>query len=450
MVIRAHSENKRIHILIFCFILSLIMGLSFFFQADKAFQRDSDRFVTGMIAAGSLSVDLSQTQFGLNVFSVDGVEYFGDKDADYEDSTLYFLYNSQNFREGDVQITYTRTQQIGTQGWIAYMLGILGAKFSVSGRICFLLLRAVNAMLLALVLVAVSYELKKAYNLLFAVSFYAVSFCANWLVNFSVSSYWAAFSWFVPMWLGLLCLNHPKKRFLIYPCLIAAVAFKSSCGYEYIPNIMLSAVLFLVIEFVFSIKKDISKAKLLLKTTIGVGISCMIGFMVVFILNCYMRGDGNLSLGFNDFYINDIQRRTFGNAESFGSEYANSLNATIFDVLIKYFLLTPTGWLVIFLLGVNIYLFVRLKKEACVPHNCVLLAASLICAVSWLVLAKSHSYMHTHINPVLFYLPYIQTAVYLAVKNGMKLFFETHSEGQTDALVKAKVSQFRAFLANCN
>jgi len=426
------------------------MGLNFFFQADKSFQRDSDRFVTGMLAAGSLSVDLSQTQFGLNIFTADGVSYSGDDDADDEGSVLYLLYNPQNFSSESINIEYSRMQQLGTQGWIAYMLGMLGAKFSVSGRICFLLLRAVNAMLLALVLVAISYELKKAYNLLFAVSFYAVSFCANWLVNFSVSSYWVSFSWFVPMWLGLLCLNHPKKRFLLYPCLVAAVAFKSACGYEYITSTMLGAVIFLITEFVFSAKKDSAKAKLLFRAVLGVGISCMIGFLIAFMLNCFMRGDGNLAAGFNDMYISDIQRRTFGNAENYSGEIARSLNASVFAVLAKYFLLTPTGWLVNLLLGVNIYLFVRLRKEAWVPHDCVLLAASLICALSWLILAKSHSYVHTHINPVLFYLPFVQTAVYLAMKNGINLFFASRSESQTNVMVNEKVSQFRNFISSCN
>ena len=36
-------------------------------------------------------------------------------------------------------------------------------------------------------------------------------------------------------------------------------------------------------------------------------------------------------------------------------------------------------------------------------------------SVSWFVLAKSHSYVHTHINFVLWYMGYVQVCLYVIV-----------------------------------
>ncbi len=45
-----------------------------------------------------------------------------------------------------------------------------------------------------------------------------------------------------------------------------------------------------------------------------------------------------------------------------------------------------------------------------------MLLAGALAASSWFVLAKSHSYVHHHLNGVLFYLPFMQISVYILVK----------------------------------
>lgn len=45
----------------------------------------------------------------------------------------------------------------------------------------------------------------------------------------------------------------------------------------------------------------------------------------------------------------------------------------------------------------------------------VLLVLSMMATLSWIVLAKSHSYIHIHMNFVLWYFGYVQMCMYLIV-----------------------------------
>ena len=108
-----------------------------------------------------------------------------------------------------------------------------------------------------------------------------------------------------------------------------------------------------------------------------------------------------------------------------------SINASVFSVLKMYMFAGLEGKIVsLFLFSAIIciiYQHKALKKD--IKFDAYLLAGMFLGAISWLVLAKPHSYIHTHINFVIWYMGFMQTCLYIVLntileKKNVKLSIE--------------------------
>jgi len=239
-----NEATRRKHcagIILFC-VLAAALTARYFSTVSLSFEMISERFPNSMIAASMLNVDMSGRMFGFNILSGDGVVYDGigkdSIDVKSKDSiavkgidksangALYLVYHSPEFMDKDVEIAYVREQQVGIQGWATYYL--TRAWHWTGGRISpqywYFLLRAIWASLLAVVITAITFQLRKAYDLLFAVCFYSTCFFSVWLTNFSTNLYWSTFTWFLPMMFSLMSMNYPRLRIAMYLLLGVSVA----------------------------------------------------------------------------------------------------------------------------------------------------------------------------------------------------------------------------------
>ena len=152
------------------------------------------------------------------------------------------------------------------------------------------------------------------------------------------------------------------------------------------------------------------------------------GFIVVLMYHAGLRGD-TIIQGIQDIYEKDIKRRTYGEAAKFTAAYGPSLNACVWSVVKKYIYEWRTEVLP-GISGKNFFLFVcmgtvslfftararfGMEKEKFVAFIIFMLPA-----LSWFVLGKSHSYVHTHMNFVLWYFGFIAVVMYCIV-DGVKL-----------------------------
>ncbi len=126
------------------------------------------------------------------------------------------------------------------------------------------------------------------------------------------------------MLLGLVCMNHPEKRFWMYPLIFISVAIKSMCGYEYISTVMMLPEVFIFSEYIASRGKNTQRANLMFKITVGVGFSALAGFAAALIVHSYIRGGGDILSGLNEIYRADVLRRTFGSAADFPISYTDN------------------------------------------------------------------------------------------------------------------------------
>jgi hypothetical protein len=343
--------------------------------------------------------------------------------AEQDNLAYATVYNNEDgyFMQAGNLIAYE--SQIGLQGIAASLIPASLTVHQAYALACWIL-----AALFALILTLICYELAKKYNALFGVVFYLVTLLSPWMTGFSTNVYWVEFTWFLPMLVGLLCVNHmDKKGVIALSCvaMFAAIGIKSACGYEYITTVMLGGIVFLLADLTKAVieHKDKKKIKRLFGTTFFMGLSALLGFVAAILVHAGIRGDGDLVSGLKNIYYCDVLRRTFGDANMFQDIYADSLNASIPRVVIRYLrfdtqlVLGVTRWAFIPLIALTflILLYQTVKKKADKQYLILFFWLG-ITAVSWFVLGKAHSYIHTGINFVMWYFGFMQYLFYVPIQ----------------------------------
>ncbi len=367
--------------------------------------------------------------FQTNIFSPTN-SLFLDFQADSESFVLNAVQSAANgtYRWDDFGLLFPNgqsyTSQIGLQG---KLFSLLVNIFPYAQTV--IAARMLCCIFTAATFVGIVFLMKQKYNGVLAGCFYITFLLSPWIVNFSRNLYWVVFTWFLPMLFGLLCSlywNSKKHRVFCYIGVFVSILIKSACGYEYISTIMLAMITFLVVDFVkILLAKDKKNALLLFRTIFILGLCAVLGFIVSFLIHAHMRGDGNLLLGIENIYKYDVQRRMLVEADAsvFGNEQiTNSMTASVVSVIRMYFAFytevlagIPGGlFFVLSVLPLAVFVDCFIKRKPFVKQ--FVLYGMFFCApLSWFVLAKPHSYIHTHMNYVLWYFGFVQICLYVVI-----------------------------------
>ncbi len=397
-------KNKKILLFVLFAVMIITLTINYSFTGERSFQADSESLVVGSMLYAEQNDDIPQ--YGL----------FDIKSADGNGAEVHSRILS-NQELHDIELTEYKSQ-VGLQGFVFILLS---RAFNTFARktIFLWVFRIMCAGALAVVLSAITYLISKKYNVCLAVVFFATFFLSPWIRNFGANLYWVAFTWFIPMALGLIIsLDYQKyDKWWMYVLIALSIALKCLCGYEYISTIMMGLIMFALADLCIGEKKE---RKHIFTVIIKMGISAIFGFAIVLIIHAYIRGNGTVGSGLQSIWQTDVLRRTLGgNPSDFSEAYCNSLEASIFDVIIKYF-----KWNTQILDGVPGFLFIplilialcfytyRIVKHKNCKFEIPLMLISCIASLSWFALGKSHSYIHTHLNFVLWYFGFIQMCIY--------------------------------------
>lgn len=318
----------------------------------------------------------------------------------------------------------------GMVGWYSAQFGLHGKIFRrLSKYFSIETLHLLCSLATAFVLVAICYLISQKYNLLFAGVFYVTFLLSPWIVNFARNLYWVEFTWFIPMAIGLFCSKNIDKRLcriVSYLGATASIALKCLCGYEYISTIMMGLITFLLVDFVEAVvAKERGKQVLLFRTTLIIGVSALLGFAIAICLHASIRANGNgIIEGIKEIFFNDVLRRTYGADINLFSRFtgleAEAVNASMWEVLCKYFrfdtqIITGVpGNLFPVLCLIPLVIFVSDYKKKQTNYRKIAMYIVCFCStISWYVLAKCHSYVHTHMNFVLWYFGFVQVCLYV-------------------------------------
>ena len=312
--------------------------------------------------------------------------------------------------------------QYGLQGKVfRHMARHMSEKETISN------LHLICALATASVFVLIVLLLDVKYNPLFAGCFYITFALSPWVVNFAQNLYWVEYTWFIPMAVGLVCSLKIQSRKWRIGCYVAAfisIVGKCLCGYEYISVVMMGLVSFMVIDLLLAvIKKDKQTAKLFFKATFILGIIALAGFMVAICIHAPLRGDGSIAEGIKTIIAKDVLRRTNGaDLNNFDPVYWPSMNASVWEVYSKYFHFSTeiiaglTGNLFPLLSVIPIVIFIcEFKSRKNDYQGIFMYSFFFLTSISWFCLAKSHSFIHTQINYVMWYFGFVQICLYVIV-----------------------------------
>ncbi len=275
------------------------------------------------------------------------------------------------------------------------------------------------------------------YNTVMAGCFFAVFWLSPWIVNFARNLYWVEFTWFIPMLVGLFCswkIENRKVRIISYVATFLSIFIKCLCGYEYISVIMMALIGFLLVDLIKNFfENDKDKYKLLFRTIIIIGLIAIGGFMAAICIHAPLKGNGSLIEGIKNIFERDVLRRTAGgNLNDFAEGYWPSFNASIWETYSKYFHFNTE-----IITGINGNLFPLLcviplivflsdycKKNIHI-EEIAMYVVFFLASISWFCLAKGHSYIHTHMNYVLWYFGFVQICFYIIVNRFVGLLNRT-------------------------
>ena len=109
-----------------------------------------------------------------------------------------------------------------------------------------------------------------------------------------------------------------------------------------------------------------------------------------------------------------------GDKNKFARVYWNSFDASIFEVCCKYFNFSTNiisgipGKLFPLLSIAPLAIFAYDYRQGKLSIECLsMYIVFFLTCISWFVLAKSHSYIHTHMNYVLWYFGFVQICLYV-------------------------------------
>ena len=156
----------------------------------------------------------------------------------------------------------------------------------------------------------------------------------------------------------------------------------------------------------------------------------MCGFATAICMHAPLRENGDLIAGIKSIFEHDVLKRTVGgNLNEFSTSLWDSFNASVWTVFCQYFHFSTE---VITGIGGNLF------PILCVIPLCIFGAEArnkhlnvelfvmyiifFLTAESWFILAKSHSYIHTHMNYVLWYFGFIQICFYIIVNKIVQAF----------------------------
>lgn len=328
----------------------------------------------------------------------------------------------------------TYNSQPGGQGMI---FSLLDRRIPFSPQIKLRLFYVLTALLSAIALTAIIGWLYEECGGWVAICVVASVVLSQWLTVFGKNLWWSLWAFYLPMLVVLYFLKHHRetlnRQHIRFGILIAIAVFIKCFinGFEYITTTLVM----MLVPFVYYAVLDKWSGRECLKWSFVAGLGSGVAIFFTLILLCFQIGA--VKDGFMDgvaHVIWSFGKRTYGEAEDFPPVYAASLNAGTLSVVMTYmngiffdlnnYLSIENAFISNFLLKIRYYylivlfiamsalLFWRSHKVMQTErqrHFIALICAtwfSILAPLSWFVIFKAHSYIHTHMSFLLWQMPF--------------------------------------------
>ncbi len=249
---------------------------------------------------------------------------------------------------------------------------------------------------------------------------------SQWLFLFGRDLWWSTWAFYLPMAVLMHYFRrHPDfgaQRAMAIAGLVFLVVFTKCLfnGYEYITSTLIMMVVPLVYYGVLHRwgVSNLNRRLALVATSSILGVALSIGIL------CLQIGavKGGFMKGVHHI-VYSLEKRTYGNPADFPTEYRESLESSVAGIVSgyldrpflthttsPYFILRYRHLVVLFLVASAFLFWLDRGLEGWEKRkNRVLVLAtwfSLLAPLSWFVIFKAHSYIHTHMNSIVWQMPF--------------------------------------------
>lgn len=402
-------NRPKIYYLVTFSILFLVFYTNLFGVLNSRFnhfQSGSDNLILGRLSLSNQEGILFES--GLS-------GHFGNY-MEKDQTEIYLENENLNFK------TYqTYCSQIALQGIIFSGIDLI-SPFSKNINLSFFYCIAVflNSLLLTLFIVWI----KNQFN--FITSFFTLLMILSsyWIIIFSKSLWWSLWTFYMPFVFLLFFLERNKfnkiSNFSIFKW--SFLMFFAKClfsGYEYITT----AVFMYFVPFVYYGILDSWRIKYLFQKVFyaSIGVLCGI-FITFFILILQLENLDIKKMNGVNYIIETLARRSYDSPNKYDGIMYESMKVPIIDVVKTYFNsniynITTSNFsfnlsflhfilLLVLVTIVLLYYFTKNKNPKIIALT-ISFWVSITAPLSWVIMFKSHSYIHTHINLIIWYLPFI-------------------------------------------
>ena len=259
---------------------------------------------------------------------------------------------------------------------------------------------------------------------------------SQWLTVFGKNLWWSLWAFYLPMIVVMYYLKRhrvPANRHFIRFGVLIFISVSIKCfinGFEYITTTLIM----MMVPLVYYVILDKWGKHQCVKWTLAAGLGSGVAIFLTLILLCFQIGA--VKGGFMDgvgHVVYSFGKRTYGNAENFPAVYAASLEAGTIEVVVTYLngiffdfnnYLSQTNafvsnfllkvryvYLIVLFMAMSVLLFFQSQKMMAEQrgHYIALIWTtwfSILAPLSWYVIFKAHSYIHTHMSFLLWQMPF--------------------------------------------
>jgi len=266
--------------------------------------------------------------------------------------------------------------------------------------------------------------------------FVFVTVCfSQWVTVFGRNLFWVFSAFYLPFVAALWYLQkyeHCMKHSLRVSFWVMFAGMLLKClltGFEFITTTLVMAItpwVFYAVVEQWGWKRFLQRATV---ASAGVLTATLTALTLLAVQLSFIKG--SFGEGFR-YILFSFGKRTYGDADAFDPMFRESLNSNLWDVLTAYWKIhafnlshwfdhplwqsvskITFGFCVFLFMAVTLIVF-QSKKLRIYPvfrQQQIALAAmlwvSLSAPLSWFVIFKGHSYIHTHMNPIVWYMPFM-------------------------------------------
>jgi len=433
------SEIAKLIFICTLSLLALFLGffMNFWRVADQewfsTFQRDDQSHIIGRMLKSHQDGVFSDG--GLNgIVSLDGTPVYNTKD-DLTESAIANQYAAYN--KGLPFAAYTTyDSQIGGQGMF---FSILDSLLNLPPQSKLSLFQAFTSFLSAATLTAIVLWFYLEFGLTVAIFALSSAVFSQWLVVFGRNLWWSLWAFYLPLAVVLhyLRLNRVQMNTRLHAFgTIVFISVFIKCvfnGYEYIT----STLVMMVVPLVYYGVLDRLHGRKFLAGMLTAALSSCLAVLLSLLILCFQVASvkGTFSDGVHHIVF-ALEKRTHANPNDFPSSYSASLEAGTANVVMTYLkgiyfdpyqficrylpAMRYTRWLHKWRYSYLVALFTIISGAAYILRNkcgteiekrkqIALISATwfaMLAPLSWFIVFKAHSAMHTHMNYIVWQMPF--------------------------------------------